>query len=87
MKMLIDAAASGVFMGMSIEAARALLEEMASNDYHWSDERAIQKKSSGVYGVDAIDLLMSKFDALAQRFNRMNTPSSRASSSMGWDRM
>ena len=27
-------------MGKSIEAAKALSEEMASNNYHWSSERA-----------------------------------------------
>jgi len=32
--MSVDAAAGGVLMGKSIEAAKALLEEMASNNYH-----------------------------------------------------
>jgi len=27
-------------MGKSIDAAKALLEEMASNNYHWSSDRA-----------------------------------------------
>jgi len=51
------------------------LEEMASNNYHWSSERAATKRTSGVYGVDAMDLLASKVDAFAQRFDRLGTPS------------
>jgi len=63
-------------MGKSIEATTALLEEIASNNYHWSSERAAPKRTSGVYGVDAVDLLARKVDALAQRFDRLGTPSS-----------
>jgi len=33
-KISVDAAAGGALMGKSIDAAKALLEEMASNDYH-----------------------------------------------------
>ena len=72
--MSVDAAAGGTLMGKSIEAAKALLEEMASNNYHWSYERAAPKRASGIYGIDAVDLLSSKVDALAQHFNRLGTP-------------
>ena len=34
MKIAVDAAAGGAIMGKSIEAAKALLEKMASNNYH-----------------------------------------------------
>jgi len=34
-KISIDAATGGPLMVKSIEAAKALLEEMASNNYHW----------------------------------------------------
>jgi len=82
--MSVDAAAGGALMGKSIKAAKALLEEMASNNYHWSSERTTSKRASGVYGVDAVDLLASKVDALAQRFARLGTPSwSQVGSSIG----
>jgi len=61
-------------MGKSIEAAKALLEEMASDNYHWSSERTTPKRASGIYGIDAVDLLASKVDALAQRFDKLGTP-------------
>jgi len=48
---------------------------MTSNNYHWSSERATPKRASGVYEVDAVDMLASKVDALAQRFDRLGTPS------------
>jgi len=73
--MSVDAAVGSALMGKSIEAVKALLEEMASHNYHWSSERATPKRASGVYGVDAVDLLASKVDALAQRFDRLETPS------------
>jgi len=53
-----------------------LLEEMTSNSYHWSSKRATPKRTSGIYGVDAVDLLTSKVDALMQFFHRLITPSS-----------
>ena len=42
------------------------MEEMAFNNYHWSSEIVVPKRTSGVYGVDAVDLFASKVDALAQ---------------------
>jgi len=49
----------------SIETTRALLEKIASNNYHWSGKRANLKRSGGGYEVDVVDLLASKVDALA----------------------
>ena len=74
--MSVDTAAGDALMGKSIEAAKALLEDMASNNDHWSSERATSKRTSGVYGVDAMDMLASKVDTLAQRCDRLRTPSS-----------
>jgi len=51
-------------MGKPIEAAKALLEVMASNNYHGFSEQASPKRTSGVYGVDAMDMLVNKVDAL-----------------------
>jgi len=73
-KISVDAIAGGALMGKSIEVAKTLLEEMASNNYHWSSERAAQKKSSGRYEVDAVTLLTSQVDALAQRLDRVGAP-------------
>ena len=67
-------------MGKLIEVAKALLEDMAANNYHWSNERAPQRKGGSKYDVDAVDMLASKVDASAQRFDRLGTPSG---SSMG----
>jgi len=61
-------------MGKSIKAVKTLLEDIASNNYHWSSERAVPKKSSGRYEVDAVTLLASRVDVLAQRLDRVGTP-------------
>jgi len=52
-------------MGKSIEVAKALLEEMASNNYHWSSERATPRRSGGKFDVDVVTLLVSRVDRLA----------------------
>jgi len=43
--MFVDAETSGALMGKSIKAAKTLLEEMASNNYHWSSERATPNRA------------------------------------------
>ena len=50
-KISVDAAAGGALMGKSIEATKALLEEMASNNHHWASERAAPKRGSGRYEI------------------------------------
>ena len=58
-------------MGKSIEVAKALLEKMASNNYHWGSDRATPQRGAGKYAVDAVTLLSSRVDALAQRLEKM----------------
>jgi len=69
----VDAATGGALMGKSIEAVKALLEEMTSNNYHWSSERAAPKRSSGRYDVDVVTLLTNRMDALAHWLDRVGT--------------
>jgi len=64
-KTSIDATIGGALMEKSIDAVKALLEQMASNNYHWSSERVIPRRGSGKYGVDVVTLLARKVDALA----------------------
>ena len=78
--MSIDAAVGGALMGKSIKVDKALLEDMAANNYHWSNERAPQRKGGGKYDIDAVDMLASKVDALAQRLDRLGTPNPGSSS-------
>jgi len=77
----IDAAVGGALMGKSIEAAKALLEEMASNNYHWSSDRATPQRGGGKYSVDAVTLLASRVDALAQRLEKVTSSPSPVGSS------
>jgi len=69
----IDAAAGGALIGKSIEAAKALLEEMTSNNYHWSSDRATPQRGGGKHSVDAVTLLASRVDALAQRLEKVTS--------------
>jgi len=64
-KISVNAAAVGALMGKSIEATKALLEEIASNNYHWVSDRATLQGGGGKYSVDAVTLLASRVDALA----------------------
>jgi len=74
-KISVDATAGDALMGKSIEAAMALLEEMASNNYHWASERATPKRGGGRHEVDVVALLASRVDALTQRLDKVATPS------------
>ena len=47
-------------MGKSIKAAKELLEDMTFNNYNYSSERVVLKRSSGRYEVDVVTLLASK---------------------------
>ena len=73
MKISVDAAAGGALIGKSIQAAKALLKQMASNNYHWASDRITQQRSGGKYAVDIVTLLASQVDALAQRIERVGT--------------
>jgi len=72
-------------MGKSIEAAKALLEDMTSNNYHWSSERASSKKSSDKYDVDTVDFLANKVGTLTQRFESLGVPNPGSSSGMSYE--
>ena len=61
----------GALIGKSIDVVKALLEEMASNNYHRSNEGAIPRRASGKYDIDAVTLLTSGVDALAQSLDRV----------------
>ena len=65
MNISVDAAAGGALIGKSIDAAKALLEDMTFNNYHWSSERATPRSSDDRHEVDVVTLLASRMDALA----------------------
>ena len=68
-------------MGKSIEAAKALLEEMVSNNYHWAIDGATPHRGGGKYAVDAVSLPASRVDALAQRLEKVSSSPSPVRSS------
>ena len=78
--MSINAAAGGALIEKLVAVAKALLEDMVANNCHWSNKRAPPRKGSGKYDIDAMDMLASKVDALAQRFDRMGLPNLGSSS-------
>ena len=61
-------------MGKFIEATKALLDKMTSNNYHWSSERVSSKTSSGKYDVDTLGFPTCTMDALAQQFDTLGAP-------------
>lgn len=71
-KSTIDAAAGGAIMNKLPTQATQLLEEMAANNYNWSNERNVSKKAAGIYGVDNYSLLASKVDAIAKSLEHAN---------------
>jgi len=69
----MDATVGGALMGKVTEVAKTFLEEITSNNYHWPSERASLKRSTGKNDVDAVTLLASRVNALAQRLDRVGT--------------
>ena len=65
MKISVDSTAGVAQMGKPINATKALLEKVASNNYHWSSKRATKRRNSGKYNIDVVTFLASKVDALA----------------------
>ena len=61
----VDAATKGALVGKSTDTVKALLEDMASNNYHWLIDRLTPKRSSNKYNVNVVTLLVSMVDALA----------------------
>jgi len=49
-----------------------LIEEMALNNYQWSNERDQPKRVGGKFNIDALTLLTAKMDAMTQRLDRLN---------------
>jgi len=58
-------------MRKSIEAAKFLLEEMVSNNYHWASDRSTTQRGGGKHAVHTMTLLASRVDALAQRLEKV----------------
>ena len=54
---MIDAAAGGMLMSKTEKKAYNLIEEMALNNYQWSNERGQPKRVGGKYDIDALTLL------------------------------
>jgi len=59
-------------MSKTDEEAYYLIEEMALNNYQWSNERGQPKRFGGKYDIDALTLLTSKMDAMTQKLDKLN---------------
>jgi len=57
---IVDAAASGTLLSKTAEEAQQLLEEMASNNSQWPNERSSTRKVAGMYEVDPLVSLAAK---------------------------
>ncbi|XP_057246916.1 uncharacterized protein LOC130589365 [Beta vulgaris subsp. vulgaris] len=75
-RITMDAAAGGAIMGKTTEVANRLLEEMASNNYHWSNNRGKPKNTAGMYEVEGINMLNAKVDNLVNLFTKMSNVNS-----------
>jgi len=69
---MIDAAAGGTLMSKIEEEAYNLIEEMALNNYQWSNEQGQPKKVRGKHEIDALTLLTAKMDAMTQKLDKLN---------------
>ena len=82
MKISVNMATRGAFMAKSINEAKQLFEDMASNKYHWGNEWG-QSKKGGRHEINAFTTLASKVDALFQKADDLQPTSSLHGSSSG----
>ena len=63
----MDAAAGGAFLSLTIPAATALVEKMASNQ-GWNEERVeTHKRGGGMHQLKEVDMLSAKMDLLMKK--------------------
>ncbi|XP_062100169.1 uncharacterized protein LOC133806049 [Humulus lupulus] len=68
---IIDAAAGEAFMSKSANEAYELLEDMATKNHHWSDERSSGvRKVAGVHELDAINALTAQVASLTKQLQQ-----------------
>jgi hypothetical protein len=67
----IDAAAGGAFFSLTIDNAKALTEDMVSNQ-GWSDDR-LQPHQRGTHTVMEVDMLTAKMDLIMKRLDDITT--------------
>ena len=64
----MDAAAGGAFLPLTILAAIALVEKMASNQ-GWNEECLhTRKRGGGMHQLKEVDMLSTKMDLLIKKF-------------------
>jgi len=68
----IDATVGRILMNKTEDEAYNLIEEMAVNNFQWSNERGQPKWVRGKLEVVALTLLNAKVDAMTQRLERLN---------------
>ena len=61
----IDEASGGSFLSLSVNAAKALVEKITSNQ-SWKGERQ-QHPRKGIHHIDSVDMLAAKMDLLMKR--------------------
>ena len=64
-------------MNKDVATTYALIEDMALNHYHWTDEKTLvvslpSKKEAGINKISSFDHLSAKVDALSQKFDKIN---------------
>lgn len=75
-------------MGKTTEEAFELLEDKASNNYQWSNDRGMPKRAPGMYDIDGINMLNAKVDNLVKMFGKLGSVNSVSNSNAivngGW---
>jgi hypothetical protein len=62
----LDAAARGAFLSLNLRDAKALVENMASNE-SWNEEKAPTHKRGGMHQLKEVDMLSVKMDLLMKK--------------------
>ncbi|XP_022863493.1 uncharacterized protein LOC111383609 [Olea europaea var. sylvestris] len=70
---MLDAAAGGILMAKTAEAAYALLDDIATHSYQWPSERSGVKEVLGLHEVDPITALATQVASLTNQIVTLTT--------------
>lgn len=68
---MIDAVTGGTLKHKTPEESLTHFEDMATNNYEWSQTRTREKKATSILDVDVATSIMSKVEALLRKIDSL----------------
>ncbi|XP_068666527.1 uncharacterized protein [Aristolochia californica] len=70
---IVDVDSGGTLMSKTAEGATSFLEEMASNNYQWPNERTMARKVAGIHELEPLAALSTQVATLSYQISALTT--------------